>query len=418
MKPALPFYQNVPWDTVSSGCKSGRGVGAGVRVKLLPFQFDSLMMEGLMRISRIYRSHWSRDLFMRFRFCTVFCNYCGTPVIPKATQRKRRGNGSGSAVKICKDNWKAIAVIGYKDEARTLPVRKTKSGFKTKGEALAYIPILKRENGAHATTLDELYQTFSTSYMLKVSPSKQSGYKTAYKRIADIRYFDIKKLTIEDLQNCVNRESNTYYTAKYMKTLLSQLYDSACAQGCVANNIASYIELPELVEEETTPISPEEQKKLWEDFSAGNTFTGYLLLMIYSGMMPGELSKIEKSMIDWDKQQIVGAGLKTKKQKSVLIVVANIVMPVLSELCKTDSNMLLPISRDVFYSTFTATRDRLGLNPKIRPYSCRHSTATALDEADIPPSIIQEVMRHTKFSTTERYIHRDYSPILDAVNRI
>lgn len=52
------------------------------------------------------------------------------------------------------------------------------------------------------------------------------------------------------------------------------------------------------------------------------------------------------------------------------------------------------------------------------PYSCRHSTATALAMQNIAPSIIQKVMRHAKFSTTQSYIHVDVSPMLEAVNRL
>ena len=55
---------------------------------------------------------------------------------------KSRGNGTGSALHVSTNNWKAIAVIGYSDEGK--PIRRTKSGFKTRTEALAYIPTLKR----------------------------------------------------------------------------------------------------------------------------------------------------------------------------------------------------------------------------------------------------------------------------------
>ena len=45
-------------------------------------------------------------------------------------------------------------------------------------------------------------------------------------------------LSIKDLQDVVNRTAPTYYPAKDIKTLLSQLYDRAVAQGAVQTNIA------------------------------------------------------------------------------------------------------------------------------------------------------------------------------------
>lgn len=73
--------------------------------------------------------------------------------------------------------------------------------------------------------------------------------------------------------------------------------------------------------------------------------------------------------------------------------------------------------RDAFYDAFHDTLRQCGCRP-LTPYSCRHTTATALALGDIAPSVIQEVMRHTKFSTTQRYIHPDSSSMLDAVNKI
>ena len=76
-------------------------------------------------------------------------------------------------------------------------------------------------------------------------------------------------------------------------------------------------------------FSEEELKNIWEDYGKGNLISGYILLMIYSGMMPGELMQAEKKMTHWDTQEIIGCGLKTKKRKETPIVIADIVVPVL-----------------------------------------------------------------------------------------
>lgn len=70
-------------------------------------------------------------------------------------------------------------------------------------------------------------------------------------------------------------------------------------------------------------------KNIWEDYGKGNLISKYILLMIYSGMMPGELMQAEKNMTHWDTQEIIGCGLKTKKRKETPIVIADIVVPVL-----------------------------------------------------------------------------------------
>jgi hypothetical protein len=76
--------------------------------------------------------------------------------------------------------------------------------------------------------------------MLKLSKSKRGHYKTAYKKLESIANIPIEHHTIDDFQDIIDTKAPTYYPAD------------------------------------------------------GHKLTGYLLLMIYSGMMPGELFKAKK----------------------------------------------------------------------------------------------------------------------------
>ena len=349
-----------------------------------------------------------------------FCNLCGVSQESKRTPKhktKSRGNGQGTVYKLPSGKWCAEVTLGYDGDRR---LKRTKSGFKTKKEALDYIPTLKHAKPANrkVITLETLWQSLSKSSMVKVSKSKQTHFKTAHNKINDILYDEINTLTIDNLQDVVDDKAPTYYPAKDIKTLLSHLYKRAVAEGVVSTNLAEYIELPSLEEKEQSAFTEEELLKLWKDYGNGNKFTGYLLLMIYSGMMPGELFRAEKAMINWDEQCIEGCGLKTKKRKSTPIVIADMMIPVLKDLCQySQTDKILNVRREVFYDQYKETLQRCGCRP-LRPYSCRHTTATALALGNIAPSVIQEVMRHTKFSTTQKYIHVDTSPMLNAVNEI
>lgn len=331
---------------------------------------------------------------------------------------KTRGNGQGSAIRVRANSWKAVAVIGYRDNDPSKPIRRTKSGFPTKAAALAYIPILKKERKHEKSTLENLYAAWSTSAMLKLSESQQEKMRIAKNRLADIWHFDIENLTIEDLQEVVNKETSTYYPARDMKVLLSHLYDRACAQQYVQTNLARYIVLPTLEEKEQTPFNREEITAFWEDFGGGNLFTGYILLMIYSGMMPGELLACKTDMIDWKKQTIYGCGKKTKKRRSTPIVIADVILPLLAQLVDSAPDLrLFPYDKTRFYDLYAETVKRCCVRP-LPPYSCRHTTATVLSDIENNTTVIQEIMRHSKFQTTERYIHKTTAPMLDAVNKI
>lgn len=333
----------------------------------------------------------------------VFCHMCGVKQEVSNKNAKRRGNGQGTAYKRGSGNWQCEI---------TTPVRRTKGGFKTKKEALAYIPQLALEK-REKTTLSGIYEVWEETALPKLSSSKQTAYKIAYKKIPKaILNMPIEEVTISNLQSIIS--GMTYYPARDIKVLLSHLYKRACAQGDVPNNLSEYIELPKLEEKEQEAFTEKEITTLWENYTKGDLFTGYILLMIYSGMMPGELLDCRRDMIDFEKQTIVGAGRKTKKRKETPIALADCILPVVEKIC--GETKLIHINKDKFYTEYYAALERAGVR-KLTPYSCRHTTATAL-ATKVAPSILQEVMRHSKYTTTQRYIHPTAEQTVQAVNTI
>lgn len=154
--------------------------------------------------------------------------------------------------------------------------------------------------------------------------------------------------------------------------------------------------------------------------SAFTNFVGFVLLVIYTGMMPGELFQLKKDIINWDTYEIKGCGLKTKKRKETPIVFSEVIAPLLLDLCQQSQSRVgnvLCMNRDNFYTKYHDTLKLAGVRD-LPPYSCRHTTATALALGNIAPSVIQEVMRHTKFTTTQRYIHPDMASAHYAINSL
>ncbi len=350
---------------------------------------------------------------------SLYCPLCGKK--QSATQRQAvhaRGNGTGSAYRRGK-TWECAVVLGYKVvDGRSIPVRRTKGGFRTKKEALDYIPQLKSERSRKSPTLQVLYDQFRDARYKKLSASRQEKYDIAWKKMEAVKYAPIDLLTTADLQSVINAKGPTYYTARDIRDLFSLLYQAAMADQFVPSNLADFLVLPDLVETEKSAFTHEEIQQLWQDYGAGNWWTGYILLMAYTGMMPGELLAARKSSIDWDGHKIQGAGKKTKVRKDTPIALADFIIPVLQDLCQhTPGEKLIAINKDNFYKVYYATLERAGCR-KLRPYDCRHTAATALAKENIPASVIQRIMRHANFATTQQYIHIDMEPMLDAVNRL
>jgi len=112
----------------------------------------------------------------------IYCLYCGRKQIHEPKQ-KLRGNGEGTVFKRG-DTWTAEVVIGWKKDKDGVRhrVRRTKGGFRTKKEALEYVPALKKTPSKKAVTLSALYDGWSESAMLKLSKSKQTSYKIAFEK--------------------------------------------------------------------------------------------------------------------------------------------------------------------------------------------------------------------------------------------
>jgi integrase len=352
----------------------------------------------------------------------LYCHKCGKKqtVTEKKRAARSRPNGTGSVYRRGK-TWECAIVLGYiiQDDGKRKAIRPTKGGFRTKKEALEYLPRLKEERPRNTPTLHELWDRYKDSKKYeKLSASRQEKYRIAWNKLKALWFVKIDLLTTFDLQSTVDANASTFYTARDLKDLLSKLYQMALPDQYIKSNLAEYIELPDLNAKKQQAFQDEEIGKLWTDYVNGNWWTGYILLMIYTGMMPGELLACRKESIDWQGKQIIGAGIKTKERRETPIVLADIIIPVLSDLCEhTPGEKLIKINKDNFYEVYYETLSRAGCR-RLTPYSCRHTAATSLALENIPPSVIQKIMRHAKFSTTEKYIHVSIDPMLEAVNKL
>lgn len=351
-----------------------------------------------------------------------FCNICGKKQTSGEKKRSSssRPNGTGSVYRRGK-TWECAVTLGYviDDNGKRRAIRPTKGGFKTKKEAMEYIPTLRNAPVRKVPNLSELYELYKASKKYqKLGASRKEKYDIAWKKLEKLWFCKIDELTTFDLQNAVDSNADTYYPARDLKDLLSKLYQTAMPDEFVKTNLSDYIELPDLNAKEQKPFHADEIAKLWTDYTGGNWWTGYILLMIYTGMMPGELLDARKAHIDWEGKQIVGAGKKTAKRRETPIVLADMILPVLADLCEhTSGDKLIRINKDRFYDTYYEVLERTGCR-RLPPYSCRHTAATELALENIPISVIQKIMRHARYSTTEKYIHVSIDPMLEAVNKL
>ena len=356
---------------------------------------------------------------------SAYCCWCGTSQAAPQRKRnyKRRGTGQGTVYRRGR-YWQCEVVIGYKPDGTRK--RRYKSGFETKKSALEYLSTLASASPQQlqrTPTVEHYYESLNKSDLVKLSKSKQCAYRIAWRKMEAIKDLPVSSLSIVMLRDLVADEAPTFYPARDMKTLLSKIITLAIADQQLNINIAEYITLPKLDESEREAWTSEELAVIWNAFDQEDVVAAYLLLMIYTGMMPGELDLCRRGMIHLDERKIVGAGIKTEiRKKEAPIVIADLLIPVIDRILSYTSDdadsRILYTDRWSFYGAYHQFTAAWNLRD-LPMYSCRHTTATALAVGtDVAPSIIQKIMRHAKYTTTQRYIHPDSSDAIAGVNKL
>ena len=350
----------------------------------------------------------------------VLCCYCGRVFVRKKPTG-RRDKGTGTIYKRG-STWTLRITVAWDvlPDGRLRRSYRTKGGFATKAEAAAYLADLKAQNERtkKAPSLQHYWELYKAGDLEKLSKSKAVAYKGAWKKLAALAVRPVDAITVGDLRRVVASKADTYYPARDMKNLLSHLFKLAGADGWTQKDLPEYIILPDKDEKERQPFTPEEQAALWKCYEDGCEDAALPLLMIYTGMMPGEMMNLRPEMIDLDARKIIGAGLKTKVRRESPIYLPAAVIPILSAALEnlTPGGWVLHHSEAPFYRHYYAALEAAGVR-RLEPYSCRHTTATALAiDRNIAPQTVQRIMRWSSTRMLDRYAHPDDADIITAID--
>lgn len=335
---------------------------------------------------------------------------------------RTRPNGAGTAYKRG-NTWTARVVVAWKttEDRRSIPVYRTKGGFRTKREALEYCPNLRVDRpNTKAPTLSDYWNTYFNGEYQSLSKSKQVAYKGAWNKLTPIHIRPIDQLTVAEIRDTVSSAASTYYTVRDCKTVLTRLFELGGADGWCNKDIPSYIILPKMQEKERQTFTEAEQKSLWTLYESGDLRAAVPLLMICTGMMPGEMQNLRVENIDLANHKITGVGMKTKVRKESPVFLPNDIIPVVEDLIANaqPSGYIWPRNEDKWYANYYAVLKSAGCR-RLEPYCCRHTTATRLAITEnIAPQTIKRMMRWSTTKMLDRYAHPDESDVINAANTL
>ena len=150
--------------------------------------------------------------------------------------------------------------------------------------------------------------------------------RMAYKESAalhDMRFVDIKSA---QMQKVIDTCKSGHGTLRKIKVLFNQLFKYAMANDVVTKDYSKFVDIGQNEEESTrAPFSASEIQLLWENIDRLD-YIDTVLIMIYSGMRPGELVKIETAKINLG-ERIMRGGIKTTVGKNRVIPINKKILP-------------------------------------------------------------------------------------------
>lgn len=340
------------------------------------------------------------------------CCYCGRSIVrKKQTKIHQRPSGTGTACqRPGQKTWTAYLTTSWylDDNGKRHRKRVSKGGFSTKAEALTYIEKLRESSEKkQAPMLREYWKLYSSGEMESLSDSKQTAYNIAWNKLESISTRRVDTLTVSDLRAVVSANAPTFYPARDMKVLLSHLFNLAAADGYANKDLPSFINLPAKNETTREAFTEQEQAALWQCYESGYQDAGIPLIMIYTGMMTGEMTRLEGSMVNFEDNTIIGVGLKTQVRKESPVYFPDDIKPVLAELIGENQGRIFTRHKEEIYDRYYAALEKAGVR-KLSPYSCRHTTATRLAVTNaIAPQTVKKIMRWSTTKMLDRYAHPD-----------
>lgn len=359
-----------------------------------------------------------------FQDDAVFCPYCGKKLVILPRKNTKRANGLGSVYyNNERKTWTAQIVTG-RTVTSDKKVRFTykRLSFKSKTDALKAVQDMDAAKNEHpAFTVSYYYTTFENGKLSTLSREKQTAYKIVYNRLKSLWNTPVKNLTINDLQAVISASCGSYYPARDVRAVLNAIYRLAAADDRDINPaLPSFLQLPKNEEAQIEPFTEDEQLKLWISYESGNMGAALPLIMIYTGMMPGEMRSLRKDMIHLEEKVIIGAGLKTKERKKKSVLLPDDIIPVLEDaISRAETDKVFRIAEANFYKMYYAALEEAGIERHLTPYSCRHTTATVLAvHENVAPQTLQRIMRWKSTRMMDRYVTPSDQDAIKAVNRI
>lgn len=361
----------------------------------------------------------------------VFCHLCGKKQVADTRKRTRRGNGLGTVYRRG-NTWVAEITRGYKmEDGVERRVAAKKGGFKTKKEALEYLPQLRgQKKREKQITWRKLYELWLPTH--RASKSTIDCYRSAEIHFAAVDFLRLEDIEIDDLQECLDDCPKGKRTRQNMRTLCGLMYKYAIPRGYASLNMASYLVVTGESGVSRASFAPEQLETIRKAIGVV-PYADYIYCMCYLGFRPSEFLTLKIEDYNAKAKTLTG-GAKTEAGKNRVVTISPKIQPMIDGIVAGRTQGALFCSRETgqainydYYrdAIFYPTLDRIGIaNPvedgrhKYSPHTCRHTFATLLKSVQAADKDKLELIGHTSAEMLRYYQDvsvEDLRKITDAI---
>lgn len=352
----------------------------------------------------------------------------------KKSRPKSRGNGQGTAYqRPGQKTWTVEVVVGkrYPNGDVTKPkrpVRKTKGGFRTKREALEYVPILKSQGDKRVRiSMEDLWLLWKGFYNSRVIQSTMDGYYYAYQHFKPLHGTFIDLITADDLQKCMDDCPSGKRTHENMRCIANLLWKYAIDKNLLDRNVAANLFTGKGISVQREPLT--DQEELIIKASIGKErYAEYVYCLCWLGYRPGEFLELRKDQLfcapvdtqdgTVDVWYFVN-GKKTEAGRDRIVVVPDEILPIILErLFIPGTEYVFPQyqfkrGKDPLFKGFKKMSDayfrveifkpmmqRLGIAEGKVPYAGRHSYTDKLKNANGSDKDKAQLVGHSNYLFT------------------
>ena len=207
------------------------------------------------------------------------------------------------------------------------------------------------------------------------------------------------------------------------KIYLNEAFQKAVDKGELKRNPCAAVEIKKHRSEHKNALTVDEQE-LFCAAIAGTEYELFCLFLLATGLRIGEALALRRADFDFEKhtvtvnKNVVYIKGKRIEQDTPKSEAGNRTVPVpvnLSERIRdVQTDLIFPHHAEAVRSFMKRLRKSIGVN--VTPHILRHTYATRLSEADVPPKVKQYLMGHASLEMTENVYTDTQKRYLDSVS--